>query len=88
MNTTFLLMAKYDAVPVIPIDVVCRDFFAPLTLPILLRKISAGDIPLPLVRMEASQKGARGVHLSDLAAYIDKRTAAARKECSQITGVV
>lgn len=88
MNTTFLLMAKYDAVPVIPIDVVCRDFFAPLTLPILLRKISAGDIPLPLVRMEASQKGARGVHLSDLAAYIDKRTAAARKECNQLTGVV
>lgn len=88
MNTTFLLMAKYDAVPVIPIDVVCRDFFAPLTLPILLRKISAGDIPLPLVRMEASQKGAKGVHLSDLAAYIDKRTAAARKECGQLTGIV
>lgn len=88
MNTTFLLMAKYDAVPVIPIDVVCRDFFAPLTLPILLRKISAGDIPLPLVRMEASQKGAKGVHLTDLAAYIDKRTAAARKECDQLSGVI
>ena len=88
MNTTFLLMARYEAAPVIPIDTICRDFFAPLTLPNLLRKIGAGEIPPPLVRMESSQKGAKGVHLTDLAAYIDKRTAAARKECNQLAGVV
>ena len=28
----------------------------------------------------------RGVHLVDLAAYIDKRRAAAAKECRQLTG--
>lgn len=84
MNTAFLLMAQYDSVAVVPIDVVCRDYFAPLTLPTLVRKISAGEIRLPLVRMESSQKGAKGVHIEDLARYIDTRRAAAVKECQQL----
>ncbi|MGF6633573.1 pyocin activator PrtN family protein [Paraburkholderia sp. MM6662-R1] len=84
MNTVFLLMAQYNAAAVIPIETVCRDYFAPLTVPTLLRKISAGEIALPLVRMETSQKGAKGVHLNDLAEYIDKRRKAAVKECAQL----
>jgi hypothetical protein len=84
MKTVFLLMAQYDARAVVPIDDVCRDYFAPLTVPTLLRKISAGEIRLPLVRMESSQKGAKGVHVEDLAAYIDARRAAAVKECEQL----
>ncbi len=39
-----------------------------------------------MVRIEASQKSAKGVHLTDLAAYIDKRVEAARRECRQLTG--
>jgi hypothetical protein len=39
-----------------------------------------------IVRIETSQKAQRGVHLGDLAAYIDKRRAAAIKECRQLTG--
>jgi hypothetical protein len=84
MNTVFLLMAQYNAAAIIPIETVCRDYFAPLTVPTLVRKISAGEIALPLVRMETSQKGAKGVHLSDLAEYIDKRRKAAVKECDQL----
>jgi pyocin activator protein PrtN len=45
-----------------------------------------GDLALPIVRIETSQKAQRGVHLVDLAAYIDKRRAAAVKECCQLTG--
>jgi hypothetical protein len=86
-------MAQYDSAAVIPSDVVCRDYFAPLTVPTLLRKISAGEIALPLVRMETSQKGAKGVHpkgvhLTDLAEYIDKRRKAAVKECNQLAGAI
>jgi hypothetical protein len=36
--------------------------------------------------LKTSQKAQRGVHLVDLAAYIDKRRAAAIKECHQLTG--
>ncbi|WP_213768979.1 pyocin activator PrtN family protein [Caballeronia sp. dw_19] len=86
MKTVFLLMAQYDARAVIPIDIVCHDYFAPLTTAVLLRKISAREIALPLIRMEKSQKGAKGVHLADLAQYIDDRRAAAVKECAQFRG--
>ena len=84
MKTVFLLLAQYDARAVVPIDIVCRDYFSPLTVTTLVRKISAGEIKLPLVRMEASQKGAKGVHVGDLARYIDTRREAAVKECEAL----
>ncbi|MFM0732359.1 pyocin activator PrtN family protein [Paraburkholderia sediminicola] len=86
MKTVFLLLAQYDATAVIPIDVVCRDYFAPMTLPVLMRKISTGDVPPPLIRMERSQKSAKGVHVQDLADYIDARRAEAKKELEQMRG--
>jgi hypothetical protein len=86
MNTAFLLMAQYGGAAVIPISLVCRDYFSHLTPEKLARKISAGEIALPLVRIEASQKAAKGVHLVDLARWIDQRAEAARKECYQLCG--
>jgi Pyocin activator protein PrtN len=83
--TLFLLMAQYNGQTVVPIDQVCRDFFGHLTVEKFLRKTLRGDIALPIVRIETSQKAQRGVHLVDLAAYIDKRRAAALKECRQLT---
>ncbi len=84
--TLFLLMAQYNGQTVVPLDQVCRDFFGHLTVEKLLRKALRGDIALPIVRIETSQKAQRGVHLVDLAAYIDKRRAAALKECRQLCG--
>ncbi len=82
--TLFLLMTQYNGQTVVPLDRVCRDFFGHLTVEKLLRKALRGDIALPIVRIETSQKAQCGVHLSDLADYIDKRRAAAVKECQQL----
>lgn len=84
--TLFLLMAQYQGKTVIPLELVCRDFFRHLTVDKLLRKALRGDIPLPIVRIETSQKAARGVHLADLASYIDIRREAAIKERNQLCG--
>ena len=84
MNTAFLLMAQYGAKAVVPIDLVCRDYFPHLSADKLVRKVSAGEIKIPLIRMESSQKCAKGVHLQDLADYLDIRRAAAQKECAQL----
>lgn len=84
MNTVFLLMAQYNALAVIPIDTVCKDYFSSLKVTNLLRKISAGEIALPLTRMENSERCAKGVHIQDLADYIDARRAAAIKERDQL----
>ena len=83
--TLFLLMAQYQGRTIVPLEQVCRDFFGHLTVEKLLRKALRGDLALPIVRIETSQKAQRGVHLVDLAAYIDKRRAAAIKECQQLT---
>lgn len=87
MNTLFLLMAQYSGQAVIPVDTVRRDYFPHLTTDLLVRKLSAGEIDLPLVRIEPSQKAAKGVALSDLAAYLDRRIEAARKETRQLRAV-
>lgn len=84
MNTVLMLMAHHGGAAMISAEECCRDYFAPLTLPVFLRKTAAGEIDLPIVRMENSQKGARMVHLSDLAAYIDRRRDAAAKELKQM----
>ncbi len=42
-----------------------------------LRKVLMGEIELPIVRMEGSQKTAKGVHAADVAADLDKQADAA-----------
>lgn len=86
MRTDFLLMAQYDGAAVIPVEAVCRDYFRHLTPQQFARKTTEGEIDLPVVRIENSQKAAKGVHLVDLAAWIDKRREAAKKECDQLQG--
>jgi hypothetical protein len=84
LNTTFFLMAQYRCAVVIPIEDVCRDYFRHLTPEKLIRKVSLGEIALPLLRIESSQKAAKGVHINDLAKWIDDRAEAARRECVQL----
>jgi hypothetical protein len=85
MNTAFLLIAQYGGRAIIPIEDVCRDYFSHLKPTKLVQKISAGEIAIPLVRIEPSQKCAKGVHLTDLAKYLDARVEAARKEMIGLT---
>ena len=85
MNTAFLLMAQYNGKAVIPLTDVCADYFCHLSPDKLVRKCSSGEIKLPLVRMEHSKQAAKGVHLQDLADYLDSRRAAAAKELQQMT---
>ncbi len=85
MKTAFILLAQYDGLSVIPVEIVCRDYFTHLTPQKLVNKIQGGELAIPMVRIETSQKAARGVHINDLAAWIDARRAAAAKELKQMT---
>lgn len=84
MNTQFLLMARYEGAAMIPADTVREDFFPNLSPRIFLRKIADGEIKLPLVQMEASQKSAKGVDIRDLADYYDERRDQARREFEKL----
>ncbi|RCW80940.1 pyocin activator PrtN family protein [Phyllobacterium bourgognense] len=88
LNTLFFLMAQYGPMAVIPLDLICRDYFSHLPPDKFLRKASLGELPIPIIRMEGSQKCHKGVHILDLAGYIDSRRDAATKEYHQMHGVV
>lgn len=86
MNTTFLLMAQYNGLAIIPLERVCADYFCHLTPEKLQQKAQAGTIDLPIVRIEGSQKAAKGIHLSALAAYLDAQCERARIENDKLHG--
>jgi hypothetical protein len=86
LNTVFLLMAQYNGAAIVPLETVCRDYFTHMDAQQFARKATAGELDIPVVRIESSQKAARGIYLTDLAAWIDARRDAARKECDQLQG--
>ncbi|WP_321836333.1 pyocin activator PrtN family protein [Pseudomonas kulmbachensis] len=80
MNTLFLLMAQYEGQAVIPIERVCVDYMN-LSVEKFKYKRLHGEIDIPVVRLGAnSQKAALGIHIQDLAAYIDKQRKKAIQE--------
>jgi hypothetical protein len=84
MKTLLLLMAQYDGQAVIPIEWVCRDFLG-LSVDKFKRKRLMGEIDIPVIRLGAnSQKANLGVHLEDLAAYIERQREAAIREQDQL----
>ncbi len=86
MNTLFLLMAQYEGKAVIPLDRVCADYMN-LTVEKFKRKRLEGEIDIAVIRLGAeSQKAGLGIHLKDLADYIDRQRDKASKEQNQLMG--
>ncbi|ATG43763.1 Pyocin activator protein PrtN [Phaeobacter piscinae] len=84
MKTAIMMMAMYNAQAIIDSETVARDWFK-LSVGKFHEKIRSGEIRLPQVLMEEeSQKCAKGVHLMDLAEYVDTRRATAEKELKQM----
>jgi len=80
-QTIFYLLARHGGAAIVPIDDVVRDYFSHLSVDKFSRKVLAGAIDLAIVRTDSSsQKSARGVFITDLAAFIDKQRAAAIRE--------
>lgn len=75
-TTLFFLMAQYSGRAVIPADEVRRDYFPHLNLVNFIRRCDDGIIKLKVMRSDKSQKSARGVHIQDLASYIEAQRAA------------
>lgn len=86
MNTLFLLMAQYNGLAVIPLDRVCADYMN-LSVEKFKRKQLDGEIDIPIIRLgPKSQKAGLGIHLQDLADYIDAQRNRAEHERNQIAG--
>jgi predicted DNA-binding transcriptional regulator AlpA len=86
MNTLFFLMAQYDGQVFVPLDRVCADYFSHLTPEKLKTKVAAGEIDIVIVPIENSQKAARGIHIEDLADYLDAQRRTAFMEHERLMG--
>lgn len=80
MDTRFLLMARYDALLIIPIEQVRSNFFTHLSLQKFMQKLNERTIALPVVRMEESQKSQKGVYIDHLADFLDRKRGQALQE--------
>ena len=86
MKTLLLLLVQYEGQAVIPVERVCIDYMN-LTIEKFKHKQLNGEIDIPLIRLGANtQKAALGIHIQDLAEYIDSQRAKALKEQSQMKG--
>lgn len=83
MKTLNMLLAHYDFSPMVAAETICKDYFAPLSYDMFMRKLGSGEIAIPLVKMD-SQKGAKMIALVDLAAYMDAKAEDARKELRKL----
>lgn len=77
-------MAQYSGTAVVPLDLIKRDYFSNISNDKFQRRVLAGRIKLPAIRMKTSRKTALGVHLADLAEFIDKARELALKECQRL----
>jgi len=57
-------MAQYNGMAIISLEQICADYFKHLTPLVFQRKVLAGEIKLPITRLEPSQKSARGIHIA------------------------
>ncbi|WP_433898220.1 pyocin activator PrtN family protein [Pseudomonas sp. PSE1(2024)] len=86
MNTLFLLMAQYSGQAVIPLSQVCTDYMG-LTVEKFKSKCLSGEIEIPITRLGAnSQKASLGIHIQDLAEYIDRQRTKATEEQKKLFG--
>jgi len=86
VNTVFLLLATYNR-PHIPLNTVRTDYFPHMTERVFRAALSSGSIALPTIRTDpTSKKSPVMVSITDLAAFLDARQKAAKKELEGVAG--
>lgn len=88
MSTIWMLLGMYEGRPFVTAAELTRDFFQHLSVEKFVRKVDTGEIDIALMRIEDSTKATRGVHIKDLADYLDRRSHKAREVTRKIHGRV
>jgi hypothetical protein len=73
MDTTLGLLLKQYGRAFISLEQARLDFFPHLSSETIRQRARDGSLGLPVTRFDASQKSAMGIHVEDLAKYLDAR---------------
>ena len=79
INTYQMLFICYMS-PIIPLEVVVRDYLHHMSIEIAKRKAFKQELPFPIIRLGDKQKASWAVNIADLAQYIDKQTKLAQED--------
>lgn len=80
MDLQWLLLARYKGQPIIRAEVVCSDYFSPLTFKAWKAMVHDGTINIPIMRMSPSKKAPLYVSINHLADFLGRRESDAAKE--------
>lgn len=78
MNTAMLLMAQYEKTTIL-LEEICEEYFG-CSRHTAIQKAKASTLPVPAFQVGSGQKAPWFVHVTDLAALIDKQREEARDE--------
>jgi hypothetical protein len=78
MKTEFLLLAQFEK-PVVALEDICEEYFA-CKRHTAIQKAKAGTLDVNAFQLGESNKSPWMVHISDLAAMIDKRRDKAKRD--------
>lgn len=79
IDTGLMLAMRYKQ-PVVLLSTIIDDFFPHLSKPTAKRMANQQALPFPCFKADDSAKSQYFVHLSDLAACLDKQNEAAKKD--------
>lgn len=79
INTYQMLFICYMS-PIIPLEVVVRDYLKYMSIEIAKRKAFKQELPFPVIRLGDKQKASWAVNIADLSQYIDKQTEIAQED--------
>lgn len=79
MNKTELLLLMRFETPAIPLEKICDEYFG-CSRGTAQQRAKTGTLPVPAFRLGQSQKMPWLVKVEDLAAFIDKNHAIAKRE--------
>lgn len=83
-DTLWLLLGMYEGRFRIPLEEAVRDHFSHLDATKFVTKVNAGEIRLPIITSENSQRSAKMIDLRDLADYLDCRRQEARDKLAKL----
>jgi hypothetical protein len=85
MDWRWLLLARYQGQPMIRAEVVCSDYFSPLTFKAWKEMVHDGTIQMPIMRMSPSKKAPLYISINHLADFLARREADAAREARALS---
>lgn len=83
IDTSFMLLMRYKA-PVVELEQIRTDYLSHLTTDAARRRATAQSLPFACFRADKSNKSPWMVNIIDLANWLDKAQAEAKKDWSRM----